>query len=156
MPLAENRITRQTRHVVSCYAVRDAALPVFDRIPCLETPKTRIQNCANAIWPMSCTAGPGRLVFRAGLFNGLLLTAPPAFFGLAFRSWLECDKMPGKAELISARARSVFLARPDGRVLGHGCLFRSPWMFLSHEDQTVRVQRVDCGRAHSTVVNSRA
>ncbi len=88
VPLAENRITRLTRQVVRCYAVRHAALPIFGRIPCLETPRTRIQNCANAILPKSCTAGPGRPVFRACLFDCLLLTAPPAFFGLALRSWL--------------------------------------------------------------------
>ena len=91
-------------------------------------PEARIQYRANAIWPKSRTAGPGRPVFRCCSFDCLMFTAPPAFLGLAFRSWLECDKMPGKAEMISARARSASLARPDGRVLGHGCPFRSLWI----------------------------
>ena len=39
VPLAENRITRLTRQVVRCYAVKFAALPIFDRIPCLENPR---------------------------------------------------------------------------------------------------------------------
>ena len=38
--MAENRIPRPTRQANSCYVVRGAALPISDRIPCLETPRS--------------------------------------------------------------------------------------------------------------------
>lgn len=69
VPMAENRITRQTRHAVGCYAVKDAGLPSFDRIPCLETPETRIKFVGNAILPKSPTAGPARPAFRLFSFD---------------------------------------------------------------------------------------
>ena len=112
VPMAENGITRQTRHVVRCYAVRDSALPIFGRIPCLETPETRIQNCANAILPKSRTAGPGRPVFRDRLLDGSLFTAPPAFLG-----W-HCD--PGSQSDNGRHAELEISQRPPARSICFG------------------------------------
>ena len=110
--MAENGITRQTGHVVRCYAVRDSALPIFGRIPCLETPKTRIQFCANPILPKSRTAGPGRLVSCSCLFDGSLFTAPPAFLG-----W-HCD--PGSQSDNGRHAELEISQRPPARSICFG------------------------------------
>jgi hypothetical protein len=110
--MAENRITRQTRHVVRCYVVRDSALPIFGRIPCLETTKTRIQFCANAILPKSRTAGPGRPVSCSCLFDGIC--SPPHQL---FSGW-HCD--PGSQSDNGRHAKLEISQRPPARSICFG------------------------------------
>ena len=130
VPMAENRKTRQTRHVVRWFSVRNAALPIFDRIPCLETPETRIRNRVNAILPKSPHGRARPPCFSLVSVRLISVHCPASFFraGIAILARKVTMAFRAKLEMIRARARCAFWPA-CGRVLGHGRLLQFPTVF---------------------------
>ena len=123
-----------------------------------EPPVTRIQNCANAIWPKSCTAGPGRPVFSSVFVRLFTAHCPASFFraGIAILARKVTLEFCAILEMTQT-ARDLLLARPAGRVLGDRRRLSCPHCFLCHtKTRLVRVQRVDRGRTDSNAPSSRA
>ena len=127
-----------------------AALPIFDCIPCLETPRTRIQNCALRIG--QCRAGPGPAAQFFELVCSMALCSPPRqlFSGWHFDPGSQSDNgMPCNIGNESARARFAFGPPCGASSWGRALIFSAHCFLCRTKTRLVRVQRVDRGRTHS-------